>query len=184
MRWCVLAMAVSLTAWAAALALSPSTSPASARCAHVAAHPHQVSLSATRKAALCLINKARDARGRQTLRVNSDLQLAAKRHNRRMLAADCFQHKCPGEVGLNRRVRKTGYTKGQKAWGFAEDLGYDNTPRQMVRGWMHSPFNRRNILNGNFRDVGLAVGWGAPRMGIDDSQFATYTVVFGWRRAK
>src|SRR5919201_3655405 len=126
MRWCVLAMAASLTAWVA-LALSPSTSPASARCAHVAAHPHQVSLSATRKAALCLINKARDVRGRQTLRVNSDLQLAAKRHNRRMLATDCFQHKCPGEVGLNRRVRKTGYTKRQKAWGFAEDLGYDNT---------------------------------------------------------
>ncbi len=52
----------------------------------------------------------------------------------------------------------------------------------MIRRWMDSRFNRRNVLNGDFRDIGVGVGWGVPVEGRDDSKFATYTVVFGWRR--
>jgi uncharacterized protein YkwD len=168
----------------AALALGPVVSQASARCAHAGAHPHQVSLAKIRKATICVINKERASRGRHVLDSNARLQLAAERHTKRMLATDCLRHRCPGEPGLNRRVRRTGYTKGQKAWRFAEDLGYDNTPAQMVKAWLHSSFNRRILLNRHWRDVGVGVGWGAAAEGADDSRFATYTAVFGWRRAK
>ena len=75
-----------------------------------------------------------------------------------------------------------GYTEGRRSWRFAENLGYENTPLQMIRRWMDSRFNRRNVLNGDFRDIGVGVGWGVPVEGRDDSKFATYTVVFGWRR--
>jgi uncharacterized protein YkwD len=34
--------------------------------------------------------------------------------------------------------------------------GYD-TGRKVVRGWMHSEGHRRNILNGKFRLLGMAV---------------------------
>jgi uncharacterized protein YkwD len=34
--------------------------------------------------------------------------------------------------------------------------GYD-TGRKVVRGWMHSKGHRRNILNGKFRLLGMAV---------------------------
>jgi uncharacterized protein YkwD len=176
-------LAVSSAAYLA-LALGPGVSAANARCAHAGAPPHQVSLSKMRKATICLINKERASRGRHVLDSNARLQLAAERHTKRMLATDCLRHKCPGEPGLNRRVRRTGYTKGQKAWRFAEDLGYDNTPRQMIKAWLHSSFNRRILLNRHWRDVGVGVGWGAAAEGADDSRFATYTAVFGWRRAK
>ena len=176
------ALACSLSAYLL-LALGPAASPASARCAHAGAHPHDVTLPKLRKAVICLVNRERGNRGRRLVASNARLQLAAQSHTKRMLANDCFRHKCPGEPGLNRRVRRTGYTKGQKAWRFAEDLGYDNTPRQVVKSWLHSRFNRRVMLNRHFRDIGLGVGWGAPVAGADDSRFATYTAVFGWRRA-
>ena len=47
---------------------------------------------------------------------------------------------------------------------------------------MNTRFNRRMLLNGDFRDLGVGVGWGAPVATQDDSEFATYTIVFGWRR--
>ena len=54
----------------------------------------------------------------------------------------------------------------------------------MIGRWMHSRFNRRTVLNRDFRDIGVGVGWGAPVADRDDSEFATYTIVFGWRRPR
>ncbi len=47
---------------------------------------------------------------------------------------------------------------------------------------MNTRFNRRMLLHRDFRDLGVGVGWGAPVEGRDDSDFATYTIVFGWRK--
>jgi uncharacterized protein YkwD len=113
---------------------------------------------------------------------NGRLRLAARSHTKRMLRHDCLEHKCPGEVGLNRRVKRTGYFASAHHWGFAEDLGFDRTPRHMVKRWLNDRFNRRNLLNRDFRDLGVGVGWGAPVSGANDRNFATYTLVFGWRR--
>jgi hypothetical protein len=52
----------------------------------------------------------------------------------------------------------------------------------MLGRWLHSPINRHRMLNADFRDVGVGVGWGAPVAGRDDSRFETYTLVVGWRR--
>jgi uncharacterized protein YkwD len=163
-------------------ALQPGIAPAGAACRHTRAHPHEVGLSVLRRAITCLVNHRRARRDRRPLERNKRLRHAAQRHNDTMLAEDCFRHRCPGEPGLNRRVKKTGYTRGRDAFGFAENLGYDNTPRQMVRRWLHSRFNRRNLLDRDFRDIGVGVGWGTPISTLDDSKFETYTIVFGWRR--
>jgi uncharacterized protein YkwD len=165
-----------------ALALRPGIAPAAAACRHVHAHAHQVPLSDIRKAITCLVNRERSKRDRPLLKPNRRLRLAAKRHNDTMLAQDCFSHRCKGEPGISRRVRRAGYTRGERAYGFAEDLGYEGTPRQMLGRWLHSPVNRHRMLDADFRDVGVGVGWGAPVAGRDDSKFATYTIVFGWRR--
>ena len=58
------------------------------------------------------------------------------------------------------------------------------TGRQMVKRWLHSHFNRRNMLDAGFQDIGVGVGWGAPKVGVDDTEFATYTVVFALRRPR
>jgi uncharacterized protein YkwD len=178
----LLALAAATAGVSATLALGPGIAPATAACPHALAHPHQVALPKIRKAITCLINRKRSKRDRHVLEPNDRLELAARRHTRTMLAEECFRHRCEGERGLNRRVKKTGYTKGQRSWEFAEILGYENTPRQMIGRWMHSRFNRRTLLNRDFRDIGVGVDWGAPVADRDDSEFATYTIVFGWRK--
>jgi uncharacterized protein YkwD len=165
------------------LALQPRLTAAGASCPHAGAHPHQVALPKVRQAIICLLNHQRSKRDRHRLERNKRLKLAAQRHNDTMLAQDCFRHRCADEPGLNHRVKKTGYLKGWTRFGYAEVLGYDNTPRQMVRRWLHTGgFNRRNLLDPDFRDLGVGVGWGTPVADLEDSKFATYTLVLGWRK--
>jgi uncharacterized protein YkwD len=177
----LLALAAATAGVSLALAVGPGIAPATAACPHAQANPHQVGLYKIRKAITCLVNLRRSKRDRPRLDRNDRLKLAARHHTKTMLAEDCFRHRCEGERGLNRRVKKTGYTKGRRSWRIAENLGYENTPRQMIGRWMHSRFNRHNVLNRDFRDIGVGVGWGAPVAGRDDTEFATYTIVFGWR---
>jgi uncharacterized protein YkwD len=178
----LLALAMVTAGVSLALSLGPGVAPASAACPHARAHPHDVALPKIRKAITCLVNRRREKRDRRVLEPNDRLELAARRHTRTMLDEDCLRHRCPGEPGLNRRVRRSRYTEGQSSWGFAEIIGFENTPSQMIGRWMNTRFNRRTLLNGDFRDLGVGVGWGAPLAGQDDDEFATYTIVFGWRR--
>lgn len=178
----LLALAMVTAGVSLALSLGPGVAPASAACPHARAHPHDVALPKIRKAITCLVNRRREKRDRRVLEPNQRLELAARRHTKAMLAEDCLRHRCPGEPGLNRRVRRSRYPKGQSSWGFAEIIGFENTPSQMIGRWMNTRFNRRTLLNRDFRDLGVGVGWGAPLAGQDDSEFATYTIVFGWRR--
>ena len=180
--WALFALVTAASVALLGFALQPGIAPAVGACRHAGAHPHEVGLPKLRQAVTCLVNHRRARRDRRPLDRNRRLGLAAQRHNDTMLAQDCFRHRCPGEPGLNQRVKKTGYTRGWDAFAFAEDLGYDNTPRQMVRRWLRSRFNRRNLLDPDFRDIGVGVGWGSPIATLDDSKFETYTLVFGWRR--
>ncbi len=163
------------------LAAGAGLTTASASCPHAGAHTHQVSLGKLRKAMACLVNHERGSRGLHELDSNGRLERAAQHHTDAMLAKDCFRHRCPGEPGLGRRVKRTGYTHGYRRFRFAENLGYDNTPREMIRRWLRSGFNRRNLLKRRFRDVGVGVGWGTPKASLPDRKFETYTVVFAWR---
>ena len=165
-----------------ALAAGPGIETAAASCPHARAHPHEVSLGKLREAITCLINHERSQHERHRLDPNRKLERAAQRHDDTMLEQDCFKHQCIDEPNLNHRVRQTGYTKGENAWAFAEDLGYDNTPREMIKRWLNTKFDRHNLLDRDFRDVGVGVGWGVPKATLDDSKFATYTIVSGWRR--
>jgi uncharacterized protein YkwD len=177
----LLALAAATATFCLALAAGPQIATAAA-CSATRAHPHEVRLAKIRRAVTCLLNRERTRRDRRPLERNRRLEVAAKRHNETMLAQDCFQHECGGEHGLTGRVRASGYTKHRKAWSAAEILGFENTPRQMVGRWMNSGINRHRILKAEFRDIGVGVGWGTPVEGEDDSRFATYTIVFGWRR--
>jgi uncharacterized protein YkwD len=183
--WTALAIVASAGLASAAMALGPGLASASAACPHAGAHAHEISLPKLRKTITCLVNRERAKRDRGALKANKRLTKAAQDHNDVMLAEECFRHRCPGEKGLGHRVKKSGYLKGRREWRFAEDLGYDKTPRQMMSRWLSSDFNRRNLLGRYFKDVGVGVGWGAPNRRIeDDSEFATYTLVFALRRPR
>jgi uncharacterized protein YkwD len=178
------AMTLTLLALGAfvALAAAPGTTAALAACPHANAHPHETSLSNLRTAMRCLINKKRAEHNRKRLKDNAHLARAAKRHTDVMLRKDCFEHRCPGEAGLKKRMKRSGYLDGAKSYYYAEDLGFDRTPKRMIGRLMGDPYNRGNILNGDFRDIGVGAGWGAPKKSRDDRKYATYTILFAWRR--
>ena len=119
----MLALVAATAGVLAALALRPGIAPATAACPNARAHPHEVTLPKIQKAITCLVNAKRSKRDRRLLEPNDRLKLAARRHTQEMLAEDCFQHRCRGEPGLRRRVERTGYTKGQRSWRYAESLG-------------------------------------------------------------
>lgn len=173
-----------VAALALSLLLGGGASSAQAACPHAGARAHEIPLPKLRKAVTCLVNHERSRRGRRVLKPSAKLQEAAQGHDDVMLAKECFRHDCPGEPGLGHRIRRSGYTKGQRAWRFAEDLGYEETPHKMVKLLLHSRFNRRNLLDRGFREIGVGVGWGAPKRGLDDRDLATYTLVFALRRPK
>src|SRR5215213_8505255 len=102
----LLTLGVSVT-----LAAAPGTTAALASCPHANAHPHHTSLANLRKAMGCLVNKKRAKHGLHRLKSNDHLASAARRHTKVMLRKDCFAHRCPGEPGLNKRVKESGYTK-------------------------------------------------------------------------
>jgi len=166
-----------------ALAAGPGTSAALASCPHANARPHTTSLANLRTAMRCLVNNKRAKHHLHSLKDNPRLASAARRHTKAMVQKNCFKHRCPGEPPLGKRIKRTGYLQGAKRYFYAEDLGFDRTPKRMIQRLTNSRYNRRNILNGDFRDIGVGVGWGAPRTGRPDSKFATYTIVFAWRRS-
>lgn len=49
----------------------------------------------------------------------------------------------------------------------------------MIDRWMSSSYDRKNILNNKFVDLGVGVGKGTPNPSKPDSNFVTYTAIFG-----
>jgi uncharacterized protein YkwD len=98
-----------------------------------------------------------------------------------MVADDCLDHTCPGEAPLERRIRKSGYPDRAGRWRYASNTGCAISARAMVRRWLRSDFHRENVLKPRFRDIGAGVERAAPESQGCESNFATFSVVFGWR---
>ena len=173
-----------LIALVAATAVVP-VAPASARvagCPHAQARPGRVSLGKLRVAAGCLLNNARAKHHLHAVRLNDDLERIAQAHSKLMARDDCFSHRCAGESPLKRRIKQSPYVHGASSFSYAEELGYESTPKQMVHRWLASVNHRGNILDAGFRDLGVGVRRGAPVTGVEDSKFVTYTLELAARK--
>jgi uncharacterized protein YkwD len=176
------ALVLSTVAVSLALGALPGTTAAFA-CAHATDRPHQTSLAKLGKAMTCLVNNKRAKHNLHPLKSNDRLATAARSHTKVMLKKDCFEHRCPGEPALGKRIRRTGYTKGAKKYFYSESLGYHKSPKRTIRKLMQTGYNKKNILGRDWRDIGIGAGWGAPVKGLDDSKFETFTIVFAWRKS-
>lgn len=168
----------------AATAVVPAA-PASARaadCPHAQARPGHVALGKLRIAVGCLVNNARAKHHLHTVKLNDDLERIAQAHSKRMVRDDCFSHRCAGESSLKRRIKQSPYVHGASSFSYAEELGYESTPKQMVHRWLASVNHRDNILDAGFRDLGVGVRRGAPVTGVQDSKFVTYTLELAARK--
>jgi uncharacterized protein YkwD len=168
---------------ALSLSASAPSSAAARGCKHVGALPGTIRQHAYEKAIICLTNVQRHKRGLKKLDNDKRLHKAASRHNRYMLKRNCFDHQCQGEKDLVGRLRGVGYVADNIAWMVGENIAWGEldygTPKAIVRAWMHSPDHRHNILESDYRDIGVAVDWGRPGSGTRKA--ATVTQDFGRR---
>ncbi|RWQ04160.1 CAP domain-containing protein [Mesorhizobium sp.] len=110
-----------------------------------------------------LINAERAKAGVQPLAFDNDLSEAAEGHSRWMLATDTFSHTGSGGSTPTQRMKAAGYTLAG-SWATGENIawattrsptGYNDEILLLHNNLMNSPGHRANILNGNFREVGL-----------------------------
>lgn len=170
---------------AAVLFGTPSQAMAASPCAKFGdTEPTNLRAGQARGAVRCLLNRERRRRGLSKLRGNRQLTAAAQRHNDHMQKRSCFDHVCPGENDLARRLGMVGYlASGLRQWSYGENIawggGANGTPKAMVKAWMNSAGHRANILSSSFRDIGVGFTKGSPYSKRD--QAGIYTTDFGLR---
>jgi uncharacterized protein YkwD len=178
MRRTALRLAVSsLLALTAAVGVP--TAASAAGCSGADRSPAELGQTATVHVTLCLLNRERHSRGLRSLRADSKLRRAADGHAGDMVAKHYFDHTSKSGASFITRIKRTGWTKARRSWTVGENIGYGSgsyaTPREMVKGWMHSAGHRANILARQFKMIGVGVADGAPTGGSG----ATYATDFG-----
>ncbi|MFG3137438.1 sigma-70 family RNA polymerase sigma factor [Streptomyces sp. NPDC048211] len=123
-----------------------------------AAPPAPVSTAAQ---VVALVNKERGAAGCGPLTEDTQLTDAAQRHSDDMAARDFFEHTNPDGADPGQRVTAAGYR-----WStYGENIARgQQTPEAVMESWMNSPGHRANILNCDFKDIGIGIhqGPGGP----------------------
>lgn len=191
------ALAAAGVAWSssaaagAGAAAQAAPAPAAATDAHAARCSHTDAVASAEpelaaRAILCLLNRERERRGLAPLRRSPALAAAAAGHSRDMVRRRYFAHTAPGRVTFVRRIERARYARGATAklgenlaWG----MGDPAAPSAVVRGWMHSPEHRANILDPDFRAIGIGIAAGVPvaTASAAAATGATYTTDFGSR---
>jgi uncharacterized protein YkwD len=175
-------LAATLVATVGLLASPRLEAASAASCANAEVAAQGLERKALRKALTCLINKERKQRDLVKVRKNRQLQKAAQRHTNVMVKTGCLLHQCPGEADIDQRVRRTGYLDGARRWAYAENTGCAVSAKAMFGRWMDSDYHRGNMLRRKFRHVGVGVSE-QPAGGECKPEHATFTAVFGWRKA-
>lgn len=119
-----------------------------------------------------LVNKARETANVAALTRNDKLQQAAQDKAQDMIDNDYFAHVSP---------------EGKSPWFWIENAGYDyrfagenlainyTNAQDEQKAWMDSPLHRKNILNTDYQEIGVAV-----KQGIIDGHKTTVAVqMFG-----
>lgn len=149
-------------------------------CSKVDAPLRELSPNQARKALICSINVARADAGLRRVSRDRQLDRAAAKHTKAMLAADCFAHKCPGEPNLDKRVKSSGYLKGATRWQYGETIACATTATETVDQWLKNPDHRLVLQTKKYKDLGLGYDDAAPDPCT--GSFSAVTGVFGFRR--
>ena len=119
--------------------------------------------SAEEQYMLELMNAERAKVGAQPLASDFDLNEAAELHSEWMIGADVFSHTGAGGSTPTARVQSAGYTLSG-SWATGENIawaslrnpvGLQDEVQLLHANLMNSPGHKANILNANFREVGV-----------------------------
>ena len=157
-----------------------------APCTNTDVIPDASNGAIVRSATLCLLNVERTSRGLRPLRADNQLRKVADNYSGQMVTHGFFAHVGFDGSTLRSRIKSgTRYLSSRVAsWSLGENLYWGSgslaTPAQSVDAWMHSAGHRHNVLNKNFRDIGIGIAIGAPQ-DVAGSPAATYATEFGTR---
>ena len=148
-----------------------------------------IELNTNEKRTLDLHNKTRADQGLQSFCVDPILTKAARAHSREMLDKDYFSHNSFDGETFGERLKRFGYTPtGYSYYTVGENIAYgsgsDAAPGSIFENWMNSSGHKANILNKNFREIGIGVRTGTfcPEPNKCYTGTTMYTVDFGTRR--
>ncbi|HEX9942839.1 MAG TPA: CAP domain-containing protein [Thermoanaerobaculia bacterium] len=132
-------------------------------------------LDRVRAEMLARVNEARKKAGVPPLRSNARLDQAAQRHAEDMLARNYFAHRSPEGKSVRERARAAGYDWRAIGENVAEgQFSVD----EVMDTWLHSPGHRRNLLDPDFKELGVGLALG--RSGR--TYRAVWAQAFGARR--
>ncbi|MDO8529223.1 MAG: CAP domain-containing protein [bacterium] len=104
-----------------------------------------------------LVNQSRTENGLEPLAENQKLDKAAEEKLADMFKNDYFAHTSPSGASPWFWVEKNGYDYQYAGENLA--LGF-TTVENEHKAWMESPTHRKNILNPNYKEIGVAIGSG------------------------
>ena len=154
---------------------------AGAACPNADLTPSGATLTPMAEATLCLLNGERADHGLPPLSANLRLADAATVYAADLVAGTYFSHTGRDGSSVLDRIKRSGYLPRGAAFVLGENLAWGSgalaTPAAIMNAWMNSPGHRANILNPDFREVGVGVVAGNPRRA--DGRGATYATEFG-----
>ncbi len=101
---------------------------------------------------VALTNSYRSQHGLEPLTLNINLSQSAQTHSQDMALSDFFSHTGSDGSRTSDRTKLAGYESSYVGQNIA--AGYI-TAEEVVRGWMNSPGHRENILNPNYKEIGI-----------------------------
>ncbi|MDD2753819.1 MAG: CAP domain-containing protein [Candidatus Portnoybacteria bacterium] len=133
--------------------------------------------SITASRLVSLINQERQSRNLPALALNDSLNSAAGLKVNDMATQGYFEHTSPAGITPWFWFKQIGYNYVFAGENLA--MGFTETD-EVFAAWMNSPTHRANILNPNFREMGLAVGTG----NIQNRQETLAVLEFGKQAAQ
>lgn len=143
-----------------------------------------IDLNSTEKRTLDLHNQTRASNGLPSFCVQPTLTNAARAHSQEMLDKDYFSHNSYNGETFGARLKRFGYTSsGYSYYTVGENIAWGSgsygSPDSIFKGWMNSTGHKANILNKNFREIGIGARTGTYKTYTGATM---YTVDFGTRR--
>ncbi len=138
-------------------------------------------LPAMAEATLCLLNGERADHGLGPLAPNAKLASAATAYAQDLVDGSYFSHTGRDGSGVLDRIERSGYLPADAGWVLGENLAWGTgglaTPGSIMQAWMNSAGHRDNILNPDYREIGIGIVVGNPA--APDGLGATYATEFG-----
>ncbi len=103
---------------------------------------------------LAAVNNARAGAGCPALKVNAKLVAAARDHAKAMAQGNFFGHANKDGSKFSNRIKRRGYSFSKVAENIAAG---QSTAAGVFKGWLASAGHRRNILDCQLNETGIAV---------------------------